>query len=334
VFVLAAAAEWLHRRRIHRIGPLAFGSGARPAAWARLAPVFRVVALVAATWGLVTLMLLQPKVHKSGVTPESEFRNLVLVLDVSPSMRLQDAGPTGKQSRRARAADLLKSFFERVPIELYRTSIIAVYSGAKPVVEKTTDLEIVHNILNDLPMEYAFKTGPTELFTGLEEGAKLARSWRPASTTVIVVSDGDTIPSSGMPKMPASVAHVLVVGVGDPLAGKFIAGHQSRQDASTLRQLAVRLNGHYHNGNEKHLPTDLLRTITAVRGQSVVEKLTKREYALLACGLGATLYALLPLALHFYGTRWRPGVPVRRIRLEPVSRGRAGVVSSEPRVIA
>ena len=42
------------------------------------------------------------------------------------------------------------------------------------------------------------------------------------------------------------------------LAGKFIAGHQSRQDASTLRQVAVRLSGTYHNGNEKHLPTVLL----------------------------------------------------------------------------
>jgi Ca-activated chloride channel family protein len=328
VFVFAAAAEWLHLRRVRRVGPLAFGPRSRPAAWARCAPLLRAVALAAATWGLTTLMMLPPKVHKSGVIPESEFRHLLLVLDVSPSMRLQDAGPTGKQSRRARAADLLKSFFERVPIELYRTSIVAAYSGAKPVVDKTTDLEIVHNILNDLPMEYAFKSGPTELFTGLEEAAKLARSWRPASTTVLVVSDGDTIPATGLPKMPASVAHVLVVGVGDPLVGKFIAGHQSRQDASTLRQLAVRLNGHYHNGNEKHLPTDLLRTITAVQGQSVVEKLTRREYALIACGLGAAAYALLPLALHLFGTRWRPGVPVHRIPAEVVSRRPADVVTS------
>ena len=44
-------------------------------------------------------------------------------------------------------------------------------------------------------------------------------------------------------RMPASVAGVLVVGVGDPQAGMFIDGHQSRQDVSTLRQIAARLRG-------------------------------------------------------------------------------------------
>ena len=127
------------------------------------------------------------------------FRNLLLVLDVSPSMRLQDAGPTGKQSRRKRAADLLKSFFERIPIDHYRTTVLAVYTGAKPVVVATTDLEIVRNILNDLPMEYAFKSGPTNLFAGLEEAAKMARPWRPKSTILLVVSDGDTVPATGLP---------------------------------------------------------------------------------------------------------------------------------------
>ena len=44
--------------------------------------------------------------------------------------------------------------------------------------------------------------------------------------------------------------------------------------------------------------------------QSAFERLTRREYALIACALGAALLALLPLLLHFLGTRWRPGTPV------------------------
>src|SRR5207244_12297677 len=122
------------------------------------------------------------------IFPESEYRDLVLVLDVSPSMRLQDSGPDGKQTRRKRAAELLKSFFERVPMELYRTSVVAVYNGAKPVVVRTTDPEVVRNILEDLPMEYAFKAGPTDLFSGLEEAARVARPWRPRGTTVVIGS--------------------------------------------------------------------------------------------------------------------------------------------------
>ncbi len=322
VVILTAAAEALHARRVRRLAALAFGPSKRPALWARLAPGLRVVAAGALVWGLATLFLLEPRVHKIGVISESEYRDLLLVLDVSPSMRLADAGPKGKQTRRQRASDVLKSFFERVPMERYRTTVVAVYNGSKPVVERTTDPEVVRNILEDLPMEYAFKAGPTDLFSGLTEAARIARPWRPRSTTLVIVSDGDTVPPTGMPKLPASVAHVLVVGIGDPQKGQFIDGHLSRQDASSLRQLAVRLGGNYHNGNEKHLPTDLLRRVTLAEAQSMVERLTRREYALIACAVGATLLSLLPLLLHLAGTAWRPGV--RTQTLERVGVRRSG----------
>ncbi len=309
VLILAAAAERLHALRCAKVAYLAYGPAARPAPWARVAPFLRVAALVGLTWGMVTLLLLPPHAHKIGEIPERDMRHLLLVLDVSPSMRLEDAGPEGKQSRAKRAAVLLRSFFERVPMDVYRTSVVAVYSEAKPVVVGTRDLEVIRNILEDLPMHHAFPSGRTNIFAGLEEAAKLAHPWRPGSATLVLVSDGDTIPPTGMPKLPASVAHVLIVGVGDPHSGRFIAGHQSRQDASTLRQLAVRLGGTYHNGNEKHLPTDLLRSIAFAGGGGVLERLTRREYALLSCGLGGAVLALLPLLLHMAGTRWRPGVP-------------------------
>ncbi len=310
--VLAAAAELLHARRVRRVAALAFGPGRKPAPWARTAPFLRAAAVTALAWGLTTLLFLAPKVHKANTVAEHEYRDLLLVLDVSPSMRLQDAGPEGKQTRRQRASVLLQSFFQRAPMELYRTTVVAVYNGAKPVVVRTTDAEVVRNILEDLPMQFAFKSGPTDLISGLQEAAKIAQPWRPRGTTLVVVSDGDTVPPTGMPKMPASVAHVVVVGVGDPVAGKFIDGHLSRQDTSSLRQLAVRLGGTYHNGNDKHLSTDLVRTVTTAGGKSLTERLTKREYALLACGFGAAVLALLPVVLHWFGTRWVPGVPAER----------------------
>jgi Ca-activated chloride channel family protein len=317
VVILATAAEVLHARRSRRVAALAFGPRRRPALWVFLAPPLRILALAGLTWGLTTLLVLVPRARQAGVIPEKEYRNLLLVLDVSPSMRLQDAGPTGKLSRRQRAAELLQSFFERIPIDHYRMSILAVWTEAKPVVVATTDMEIVHNILDELPMEYAFKTGPTNLFAGLEEAAKMARPWRPRSTILMVISDGDTVPATGLPKMPDSIDSVVLVGVGDIKAGRSIAGHQSRQDASTLRQLAVRLGGTYHNGNDKHLSTNLLRSITAVPGKSAFDQFTRREYALLAIAVGATILALLPLLLHYVGTSYAPGVPTALARATP-----------------
>lgn len=308
VVLLTTMAEYLHLRRVGRVASLAFGPTRHPALGARLAPILRVVALGALCWGLTTLLLLPPRTHKVGVIAEKDYRHLLLVLDVSPSMRLEDSGPTGKQSRTQRASDVLKSFFERMPIDRYKTTVVACYTEAMPVVLDTTDLTVVLNILDKLPMQHAFKPGPTNLFAGLEEAVKIARPWPPRSTTLVLMSDGDTVPTTGMPKLPASVAHVLVVGLGNPHAGKFLDGHLSRQDASTLRQVAVRLGGTYHNGNEKHLGTDLLNQVAEVDHESIWDHLTRREYALMACAVGSCVLAFLPVALHYFGTRWRPGV--------------------------
>lgn len=315
--LVACASEYLHARRCLRLATLAFGPSRRPARWARLAPTLRILAIGLVCWSAVTLLRLPPKVHRANTVDESDLKHVVLILDVSPSMRLTDAGPTGQQSRMARAADLMESFFQRVAIQQYRLSVIAFYTGAKPVVLDTQDVDVVRNILTDLPMHHAFTAGRTDLFAGLEEALRMAKPWRPRSTSVIMLTDGDTVPATGMPKMPASISEMVVVGVGDPVSGRFIDGRQSRQDASTLRQVAARLHGTYHDGNEHHLSTALLNRLSQTAGRSAFQQLTIREYALICLAIGGLVLGLLPVALHYWGTQWNPGVPalgnVRRV---------------------
>jgi Ca-activated chloride channel family protein len=308
VAILAMAAESLHAARCRRLARLAFGPERRPAAWARLAPALRVAAFTALSWGLLALLELPPKVHAAQSVPDNERRHILIVLDVSPSMRLKDAGPNADESRMKRASVVMESFLERVPVELYLLTVVACYNGAKPVVVDTKDLEVVRNIFSDLPMHHAFTAGKTDLFSGLTEAAKIAHPWRPKSTLLLMLSDGDTVPATGMPKMPASIADVLIVGVGDPRQGSFIDGRMSRQDTSTLRQIAARLGGIYHDGNTKHISTATLRQMTVIPRKTAFEQLTRREYALIACSVGAFVLALLPVLLHHRGTRWRPGV--------------------------
>ncbi len=308
VAILAAMAEVLHARRCRRLARLAFGPDQKPAPWARLAPALHIAAIAALCWGLATLLVLPPKAHVAETVPDNQRRHILIVLDVSPSMRLKDAGPNADQSRLKRGADVMESFFQRIPVEIYLMSVVACYNGAKPVVVDTKDLEVVRNIFGDLPMHYAFPAGKTDLFSGLAEAVKIAQPWQPRSTLLLVLSDGDTVPATGMPRLPASVADVLVVGVGDPRAGSFIDGKMSRQDTNTLRQIATRLGGTYHDGNQKHLSTELLSRLTVIPRKSAFERLTRREYALIACGLGAIVLAFLPMLLHYRGTRWQPGV--------------------------
>src|SRR5262249_47826746 len=131
-----------------------------------------------------------------------------------------------------------------------------------------------------------------------------------------VLSDGDTVPANGIPRMPDSVKSVIIVGVGDPMVGKFIDGKQSRQDVPVLKQIAARLGGTFHNGNEKHIPTSLVAEATRLEEEALFEKPTRRESALIACAAGSLAIGFLPLLLHAFGTRWRPG---RNPRIAPAA---------------
>ena len=311
VAFVVMVGEILHQVRVRRVAHLAFGPGGSMAAVAVLAPFVRVLASGALAWGLSTLMFLPPKIHKGEEIAPEEWRHLVLVHDVSPSMLLRDAGANADLTRAQRAKELVDSLFERVPIGKFKITVVATYNGAKPVVEDTTDIEVVKHILGEVDMRYAFKAGSTRLFDGIAEAARIAKPWRVGSTMLVIISDGDTVPATGMPELPPSVSGTLVIGVGDNLAGKFLAGHQSRQDESTLRQVAIRLGGEFHNGNKRQVPSDMLAAAAADATKPLIEQLTLREYAMMAIVAASALLALLPVLLHWFGTRWNPGVVVQ-----------------------
>ena len=136
VATLAALGEWIHWRRILSVKRLVFGPSEKPMLWVKAVPLLRVLALSCACWGFCNLCFaVEAQVHNKQGIPESEMKHLVLVVDVSPSMHLKDAGPEGKISRRQRASNLLESLFSRVPMRQFKLSFIAVYTDAKPLLE-------------------------------------------------------------------------------------------------------------------------------------------------------------------------------------------------------
>ncbi|HMN40564.1 MAG TPA: vWA domain-containing protein [Phycisphaerales bacterium] len=304
--LLAALAEALHARRISRIARLAFVPTGRPAAWTRAVPVVRPLALGLCVWGLLTLLSIDGTPARTDPGKSTADRHLLIALDASPSMFIRDAGPQGKQLRRERAAEVLRSVFQRLDMARTRVSIVAFYTTAKTVVVDTSDLNVVHNILADLPLEYAFKEGQTNMYAGVREAVALAGKWPPNSATLIVVSDGDTLPDAIPPRLPASITDALILGVGNPYRGTSIAGHSSRQDISSLRGLAARLRGVYHDGNTKHLPTTVLAGLSMLRNPDGDGPSTK-TLALIAAGAGAaTLASIAPLLAAFGAPRRVP----------------------------
>ena len=170
VAILAMGAESLHAQRSRRLARLAFGPRQRPAPWAALAPALRVAGPVGALLGPGHVARAAPQGPRRRDIPDKERRHVLIVLDVSPSMRLKDAGPNADQSRTKRVSLVMDSFLERIPVELYQISVVACYNGAKPVVVDTKDLEVVRNIFGDLPMQPGFPVRKNRPFLGIDRG--------------------------------------------------------------------------------------------------------------------------------------------------------------------
>jgi Ca-activated chloride channel family protein len=305
---LTWCAEKAHARRMQSASALAFGPSAALRGWLGAVPALRSIAVAFFLWGVLTLLSLEGgKIH----SPPTRERHLMLLLDVSPSMLLTDAGPQHDQSRALRAADVLLSALNRVPGNHLKISITAFYTHAKPLVQKCVDRELVLFMTQQLPLHIAFTSGKTNLVKSVNQAAALCADLPRNSTTLLVLSDGDTLADTGLLPMPPSISRVLVGGVGDTSRGVFIDSHLSRQDSASLAQLARRLKGFYFDCNTQHIPSEALTTLLEeVAGRALIPW-SLRLLALSSVALGGSLLCLVPWLVHRFGAPRHPalGIP-------------------------
>jgi Ca-activated chloride channel family protein len=319
VAVVVAFAEWRHRGKVRRVGRLAFGPLGSPSAWVRAVPLLRTAAAALAAWGLLVLAGYDP-VQVDRHPARGTSKQLLIALDASPSMHLKDAGPDPEKISRAEwAGRVVHGILDRLDMESTRISIAAFYTDMLPIVQETFDKEVVRNALDGLPMYVAFEPGPTKVHEGVRKALEIARPWKRDSAILVVVSDGDAGDASGPIRLPDSIADAIVIGVGSSTRGMSIAGRSSRQDANSLKQLAARLGGTYHDGNTRHLPSRVLDGLTMVRprGDGLIGL---RDLALLCTAVGCGTLALLGPALALFGRR-RDFAGARRRLAQPRPRG-------------
>ena len=317
VLVIVGIAEWLHARRVARVGRLAFGPSGRASRWTIVVAPSRTIAAALATWGLMFLVTYDP-IEIDRKPSKIASNHLLVLLDVSPSMQLKDSGAEAQGiSRAKRAGEVVQAVLDRLDMENTRISIVAFYTDALAIVQDTFDKEVIRNALDGLPMYTAFESGPTDLKKGLVKAFEIARLWPADSATLLIVTDGDVAPS--VPSaIPSSIADTIVVGLGDPVKSSDVNGHASRQDTMGLRQLATRLGGFYHDGNRKHLPSDVVNSLTMIAPR-VGGNWSVRDLALLAVGIGCSTLAFIGPLLTFFG---RPRSFAREINaVKPLQKG-------------
>lgn len=299
--LLATFGEWMHAKRTARIARLAFGEAGRPARWTVIAPFVRVLGLTLTAFGAAILFQFDPIESDDTPNPRAS-RQLLVVLDVSPSMNLKDSGPdTEKIMRGVWAGKVLQGILDRIDMKDTRISLIAFYTKALPMLQDTTDKNLLPNLMDGLPLYTAFKSGDTDMQSGIDAAFAMAKGWARGSTTLVVISDGDLTKTVNPGPRPASIADVIVIGVGDPVRGMVLSGHNSRQDAWVLKTLAGRLDGYYHDGNTKHLPSEIIDQLTMIAPR-VGDVLSLREAGLVALAFGCAALGLIGPLLLWFGT--------------------------------
>jgi hypothetical protein len=300
--LLAATAEWLHARRTARVARLAFGTTGKPSRWTAAAPIVRVLGLAAAAWGASVLVAYDPVGGDQTPAPRAS-KQLLIALDVSPSMLTKDAGPDEeKLSRSQWAGKVVQGVLDRLDMKQTRITLVVFYTRAITVLTDTTDKNVISNMFDGLQLHVAFEPGPTDLATGVNSALQIARPWARHSTTLLVVSDGDANTDLGPVNIPPAIADTIVIGVGDPNKATLVSGHSSKQETMSLKALAARLHGYYHEGNRLHLPSEILKKLTMITPNAGAE-LGIRDAGLIALTTGAGMTALIGPALMAFGLK-------------------------------
>lgn len=313
--LLGAAGEWMHRARARRARALAFGPGMDAAAWVGAAPVVRVLGLTLAAFGCALLLQYEPALLDRE-RADNFSKRLLICLDVSPSMYAVDAGPDdlARHPRALWAYQAVRPLIQSLDPADTRISLTAFYTDSVPILIDTHDFNLVHNVLNGLPLHTAFNPGGTDLVAGVNTALRMAGPWAEGSATLLVISDGDSEASlSGIVRVPPSIAQSIVVGVGDAGRASAIGDRRTRQDATSLRTLAMRLGGEYIDCNQSALPARFVHQLRMAAATPPVDR-AMRDIALACAAAGSLLSAAIgPLLLRF-GRRSPRSHSARRAR--------------------
>ena len=312
--VLGVFAEKRHAKRIALSVPLAFGPAHSRAAWTKILPVLRGALIAAAVWALMTLISIDGAKAEARSTQE---RHLVVLLDVSPSMLIEDASPAHNQRRGLRAAEVLESVLNRAPGDHLKVWLSAFYTTQKPLIQESVDRNLILYMARDVPLHIAFKAGKTNLLDAVNKTAAQCVQLRRGSTTLLVLSDGDTVSDTGLAPLPPAINKVIIAGIGDTAKGEFIDSHVSRQDTASLSQLARRLQGHFYDANTRHIPSESLTSLMAPTTQKNLTGIDTKKLAIGIITCVALIQAGIPLLLHRFGAPPHPAHALANIRTLP-----------------
>ena len=246
--------RWLLARRQRQV-VVAFGPGGIRADWRALLRFVPVIVL-SASLALLVLAAARPQRPSEHLTQTGRGIDIVLAIDVSGSMEIEDLKPTRLEA----AKRLARSFVQQRGGD--RLGLIAFAGQAYSVVPLTTDYDLLRDNLRDLRPGLIADDG-TAIGTALGVAINRLRESTARSRVCLLLSDGENTAGSLDPLLAAQLAHaygirLYTIGLGEdgfvPYGRDSLSGKpryvQTRLDETTMRQLAQAADGRFFRATD------------------------------------------------------------------------------------
>jgi Ca-activated chloride channel family protein len=274
--------------------------------WRRLLPLLLFVLALA----LAATALARPRTH---LTVPEDNATVVLLVDVSGSMRANDVEPT----RLDAAISAMRTFLDRLP-KRFKVGLVAFSSESEILSQPTRDRDLVRDSLSYLQPEAG-----TAIGDGLDMATKLALSSlrndgvkregnKPVPAAVVLLSDGAQNrgrlqPSQSAQRARTAGIRVYTVALGTPEGvvsfgfGLFVNSIPVPPDPATMRSIARTTGGKMYSAET----STKLSSVYGTLGSSIGRTSELREItSWFAAGAAVLLLAALGL-----GRLWEGRLP-------------------------
>jgi Ca-activated chloride channel homolog len=261
--------------------------------WGRHLPAALLLAAVAA----LLIALARPTVT---VAAPQERATVVLLVDVSGSMRAEDVAPTRLEAARA----AMHTFLDKVPKEI-RVAVVAFSDGPEVVVPPTSDRNLARAGIDLLAPGFGTALGDglaraAELAAGVGEEGALGKAPVDANgkslAAVLLLSDGkqtrgELTPDEGAAKAKDARVPVYAIALGTDTGTIEVFRFGQTQtvsvppDRATLRQVAAETGGEYFDAPDAARLTAVYQRLGSRVGRANEE----REVSVAFVAAGALL---------------------------------------------
>jgi len=242
IILLLFVIRWLTRYRFNQKLPVALAKKdlhSTTFAWPRLVPEFISMFMLA----LLLIALARPQKTNEKVEQFTEGIDIMLALDISQSMQIEDFSP----NRLEAAKDVARNFVAGRKQD--RIGIVVFSGDAFSLAPLTTDYELLNNYFNEINFDMIENRG-TAIGSALGVVINRMRESETKSKVVILISDGDNTAGNIDPFTAAELAsaygikiYTIIVGrEGMVPFGKDFFGRpnmvENTVDETTMRKIA------------------------------------------------------------------------------------------------